>query len=634
MSDSSIEEIKSRLDIVGLVSEYLKLQKAGVNYRALCPFHSEKNPSFFVSPTRQIWHCFSCGKGGDIFKFVMEIEGLEFYEALEKLAQKAGVVLKKGNFAQKSEKKKLYEILETTTDFFEKNLENQKEVLNYLKLRGLKDETIREFRLGYSRPFSTDLMKFLKSKDYYERDIEKTGLIILGENGYYNRFRDRIMFPIFNLTGNVIGFGGRIFSKSKNELAKYINSPNTLIYDKSRVLYGLNKAQIEIRKNDFCILVEGYMDLILSYQAGIKNVVAASGTALSDHQLNLLSRYSKNLYISFDMDSAGDTATKRTIDLARKLGFNIKVIILPSGKDPADLIKENPTLWKKAIEKAKSIMEFYFESVFSKYNADNLEDKKKITEEILFQIKKIQNKVEEAYWLRELSEKINIPENFLKEELDKIDLNSLEERPSFKNNSFKFSIVENIDLSKNYLQNLAERLLILVLKNPQYLSCLDDFQKDDIVRKVFKDFKLTGFNNKTLDFIELVDKILSCQKELDFKVLKKKEKEGKISKQNKEKNSFLIEVVKNKTEKSVSKFLDKILFKDECFSFEISKEDIEKEIKFCRYEIQARLIQERLSQINISIKKAEKESDTKKLKNLLNQFNGLSQKLSEIKKAF
>ena len=286
---SQIEDVKSRVDVVDLLGSYLKLQKAGVNFKARCPFHNEKTASFFVSPARQIWHCFGCQKGGDVFKFIMEIDGCEFKEALLSLAGRAGIELKRESPEIQDAKSKEFAILEESTKFFEKNLFENNEASEYLKNRGLSVETIKEFRLGYSLDDWRTLFNHLSAQGHKAEDAEKAGLIIKSENSYYDRFRGRIIFPIFNQSGKVVAFGGRLFvDSSGGKSAKYVNSPETALYQKSKILYGLHKSKIEILRENSCVLVEGYMDFLSAYQAGTKNMVAVSGTALTLDHLKIL----------------------------------------------------------------------------------------------------------------------------------------------------------------------------------------------------------------------------------------------------------------------------------------------------------------------------------------------------------
>jgi DNA primase len=430
---STIDDIKSRLDIVELIQSYVRLNKAGVNYKALCPFHSEKTPSFIVSPARQTWHCFGCGKGGTHFDFVMAIEGLEFKEALEVLAKRAGIQLKREDPKLRSERTRLHQIVEDAARLYEsvllemKTPERISAPLAYIKKRGLSDETIKTWRIGFA-PESWDfLMNHLKQKGYRTEEIERSGLAVKSEQGsYYDRFRSRIMFPVSDASGRVVGFSGRIFgeeSKIKNQesaAAKYINTPQTLIYDKSRVLYGFDKARDEIRKQNAVVLVEGQMDVVMSHQAGIKNTVAVSGTALATHQLQVLKRLASTIISSFDRDQAGEMATKRSLDLASSFGFDRKVAILPPKfKDAADAVLENPEIWKTAIGEAKPVVQFFWESALAKYDANSATGKRDIAREVLPEVKLLTSEVEKSHWLQVMARSLGTDEAALWRELGK-----------------------------------------------------------------------------------------------------------------------------------------------------------------------------------------------------------------------
>lgn len=420
---SNVEQIKSRLGIADVVQSYIKIQKAGVNFRASCPFHSEKTPSFFVSPGRESWHCFGCNRGGDIFSFVMEIEGVDFPEALRILANRAGVELKRSDSQFSSERSKYSQILADSKNFYEEELEKNKEVLLYLKNRGLNKETIKSFDIGFvsGPPVSgwRNLYDFLKSKSYSDLDIEKAGMIIKSEKGYYDRFRNRIMFPLFNSSGSIVGFSGRIFGSETSESGgKYINTPQTILYDKSKILYGFDKAKTEIRKKDCCILVEGQMDVIMSHQAGFINTVAVSGTALTEDHLRIIKRLTDKIIIAFDMDEAGFEASGRGIDMALRNGFDIKVAVVPVGKDPADTIKENFELWKEAVEKSRHVIDFFLE-ILSKKNEDRRIFKKEVEKKILPYVAAIGSEIEKAHWVREIANKLLMKEEPIWEELRK-----------------------------------------------------------------------------------------------------------------------------------------------------------------------------------------------------------------------
>lgn len=468
--EDNVSKIKDRLDVVDVISGYLKLQKAGMNFKARCPFHNEKTPSFVVSPERQVWHCFGCSKGGDIFSFIQDIEGIEFPEALRILATKAGVELDSFNPAVKDDKARLFEVCETATKFFEKQFHSNagKLALEYLKNRGVLDTTIQEFRLGFAPNDWSALGTFLKNCGYLENEIIEAGLAIKRNDGSgsYDRFRSRITFPVFDLNGQVVGFTGRIFGIDDGESAKYINTPQTRIYDKSRILYGLNKAKMEIKQADQCVLVEGNMDAIMSYQAGVKNVVASSGTALTPNHLTLLHRYTSNLGFCFDTDQAGAMATKRGIGLALSQDFNIKVVEISDKecKDPADLIRKNIESWSKAVGQAKPVMEFYFDKAKSGFDPNSADSKKTIILALAPFLKRLASQVERAHWLTKLAFLLRVKEDAIEEDVNMVkdDLDVYDREPVLAKIETK-NVAVSTDL-------LSETLLSLVMKDPIFFK--------------------------------------------------------------------------------------------------------------------------------------------------------------------
>ena len=484
--DSQAEEIKNRLNITDVVGSYVKLTKTGINYRGICPFHSEKGPSFFVSPNRQMFKCFGCGAGGDIFEFIKKIEGVEFGDALRILADKAGVVLKRINPELRTERQRLYEICDLATSFFEKQLHGSewgRKAKEYLLKRGISEDSIKKWRLGYSPDTWQGLSDFLVSRGYNREEIVKAGLAVTSEKGNnpYDRFRGRIIFPIFDLNSQVVGFGARIFKEAdKKETAKYINTPQTLLYDKSNVLYGMNYAKVAVRKNNQCVLTEGYTDAIMAHQAGFENTVAVSGTALTSRHLTILKRYTENLLLSFDMDVAGDTATKKGINLAESQGFNIKVINSYAEKDPADIILEDPKIWENAVKEARTIMDYYFDSAFSAFGGSasggvgiSAENKKKISKIILPAIKRIQNKIEQSHWIQKLSGMLGVGENAILEELK----NVKEENnyPKTTESNRKLEILEEKEFSSVGRRKLIEdKIILLILKDPKNLDMIGE----------------------------------------------------------------------------------------------------------------------------------------------------------------
>lgn len=473
------EEIKARLNIADVVGEYIRLQKAGANYKALCPFHNEKTPSLMISPDKGIWHCFGCGEGGDVFGFVMKMEGLEFGEALRLLARKAGVELKRRDVSAQAQTQKgrLFDIMELATKFFHETLLKSKsaEIARaYLKQRAVDDLTRDEFVLGYAVESWDALGKFLRKKGFTDSEIIQSGMGVRKDQGgpadHYDRFRSRLMFPITDQHGRVVGFGGRIL-QAEEGTAKYINSPQTPIYNKSEILYALDKAKTTIRRLGYAIIVEGYMDALSSHQHGIENVVAASGTALTESQLALLKRYTDKIILAFDMDLAGDSATKRGIDLAIARGFEVKVALLLSGKDPDELLRENPAAWKETIKQAQTIMDYYFTVAFRDADLDKVEDKKKASKFLLPVIKKIPDRIEQAHYLSLLAMKLKVKEEVLQEALRGV----REREPGWRREETK---LRSAPKRQDEQILLGERIIGAIIKYPAVLGSVAEILEE------------------------------------------------------------------------------------------------------------------------------------------------------------
>lgn len=419
---SPVEQIKERLNIVEVVSSYVKLTKAGRNYKGLSPFNKEKTPSFFVSPDRGVYYCFSSHKGGDIFTFIEEMEGLDFRGALSILAERAGVELTRENKDTRDKRERLFQALEESTAYFEEALSRNSPVMAYLKKRGISEASVKEWRLGYSPKGWEHLKSHLLSKGFTIPELEGAGLVKRGEEDphtgkYYDRFRNRIMFPIADVSSRIIAFSGRAFGDG--EEPKYLNSPETELFEKGRVLYGLNRAKSAIRKNNFSVLVEGQVDVILSHQAGFKNAVAVSGTALTNDHLSKLKQVSENVVFAFDADAAGIASSRRGAALALPLGMNVKVAPLPKGADPADVISEDAGLWRNAIRSATHIIEHTL-SLLAESEKDKRALYLKAREMVLPLAAKIANKIDQSYFISYLASYLHIPEASIREELLKI----------------------------------------------------------------------------------------------------------------------------------------------------------------------------------------------------------------------
>ncbi len=431
MSDT-VQKIKDALAIVDVVQPYVKLTRAGKYFKGISPFTKEKTPSFFVSPERGLYHCFSSGKGGDMFTFIEEIEGVDFRGALKILAEKAGIPLVVERPGERDMRERLFAALAEANEFFVLNLASRTDAMDYLVTRGLTKETIREWTLGYAPKEWQSLHGYLLGKGFTENELERAGLIKKPDTGlpaqageagthrYYDRFRGRIMFPIRDVSNRVIAFSGRIFEDDPvHPQAKYLNSPEGDVFDKSKALYGIEKAREGIRTLHATILVEGQMDLLLAHQAGYHNTVATSGTAFTDKHAELIKRHTENLLIAYDGDRAGIAAAGRAAAIALGKGMNVKIAKLPPGSDPADLIKENPESFKTAVKGGLHVVDFYLAHLMdAHYDARTF--RLEVSRTVLPYVAMIQNKIDQAHFVQRVAEVLSVEVDAVKAELKKV----------------------------------------------------------------------------------------------------------------------------------------------------------------------------------------------------------------------
>ena len=427
--DEIFDEILHANDIVDVISSYVTVKRRGKSFLALCPFHPDKNPSMHISQDRQVYHCFSCKAGGNVITFVQEYEKISPMEAVEKLAQRIGINL--GKYSAKPEVSneiaKLYDINQKAARFFYDNLmnvggEEREMVYDYIKNRGLEKDTLTKFGIGYARAGWHSLENhFIEEGTYNHSDLELAGLLIKSEKDgkYHDRFRGRLIFPIFNEGGKVIGFGGRVIKKD-DDAAKYINSPETRVYYKSKTLYGLNFAKDHIRSYDSVLLVEGYMDVVSLAQAGIQNVVASSGTALTEEQVHLISRYTKNIFLIYDADLAGIKAAKRGIEIILEQGLNIKVVSLPDGEDPDSYVRtKGAHEFEKQLQFSKSIINFISDSYKNAGKLKTPEEKSDFVKEIIGYIVRMPDRIKASFYVKELVSEYKLYESDLRDELNR-----------------------------------------------------------------------------------------------------------------------------------------------------------------------------------------------------------------------
>lgn len=420
--DDKIADVRNAADIVDLISEYVVLKKVGKNFLGLCPFHAEKTPSFTVSPEKQIFHCFGCGQGGNVFNFVMQYQNLSFPEAVRFVAKKYGIEISARNMsaAQKrkfAQREKLFQINEDAVDYFRKALvdtSSGERGRKYLAKRRMTPEVIERFWLGYAPMGWNNIVRYFSSKKVPLDDVETTGLVIAKKGGYYDRFRDRIIFPILDIDQRVVGFGGRSLD---NSLPKYLNSPETPVYHKRSILYGLHANKEMCRKAGSVFIVEGYFDLLSLYCHGIKNVVATLGTALTQEHLRILKGYAREFILVFDSDNAGIKAAERSLSLFAEEKANIRIVILPEGRDPDSYVFEvGSEGFLRRVERALGIMEFLIASAIDKYGLSP-EGKIRIVDALKGPLRSLANGVSRSVYVRDLSERLNIDESVILREI-------------------------------------------------------------------------------------------------------------------------------------------------------------------------------------------------------------------------
>ena len=424
-SEQLLEEVQSKSDIVEVVGSYIPLRRAGRNYKANCPFHKEKTPSFMVSPSKQIYHCFGCGAGGNVFGFVMKMENIDFPEAVRILAKRAGVPLPsftRGQFETSSYAVQIYRANELAAEFYRSMLsktEAGKRAGAYLKSRGVNDKTAEKTGLGFAPDGWSELINYAKTKGVGTDLLERAGLVLPGEKGgHYDRFRNKIIFPIFDIKGKVVAFGARVLD---NSLPKYINSPETEVYVKSRHLYGFNFSVQAVREKDLCVIVEGYLDFLIPYQEGLPNVSASLGTSLTDSQARLIKRYTKNVVMLYDGDAAGESASLRGLDIFLQEGMSVRVAVLPKGFDPDSFVRsKGAAALESLVNSASDLFEYKLGVLESRHDSRSSTGKAKICSEMLPTIAKVTDAVLKFEYIKQLSEKLRIREEALLSEIKKV----------------------------------------------------------------------------------------------------------------------------------------------------------------------------------------------------------------------
>lgn len=472
----AVAEVKAKLNIEDVIGEYVQLKRAGRNFKGLSPFTNEKTASFVVSPEKQIWHDFSSGKGGDMFSFIMEVEGLDFKATLDMMARRAGVDLEQfrgqTNSGNTERKNRALEVLELAVRFYQKQLTANKQALDYLlKTRGFTRQTLVDWQLGYAPHTAHALTDFLTKRGFTTDEMKRAGLVTQRYSGASDMFRGRIMIPLCDSRGTVVGFTARLLADDPNS-PKYINTPQTVVYDKSRQVYGLHLAKESIRKTGFVVVTEGNLDVISSHQAGVKNVVASAGTAMTEQHLRELKRFTGDIRLSFDADRAGIAATERVIPLSQKVELDLRIISLPDGLDPDDLIKKDPKQWQLAIDAAKEAPDWLIDRYQAELDLKTASGKKAFTNALLLTVRRLRDPVEQEHYLKQIAKLTESSYEAVRSKMDSGPSDTNEPRRKTPKNTPS-------DTSRSELeyQRLQDHFLSMVLMQPKLRKLLDDCQE-------------------------------------------------------------------------------------------------------------------------------------------------------------
>lgn len=496
MAIDQIEEIKKKTDIVEIVSAHVDLKKSGSNFKGLCPFHSEKTSSFMVSPELQIFKCFGCGAGGDVYKFLMEFEKIEFPEALKILAEKAGVRLEAlKNFPRHQEKEEIYRVNNLLAELYHYLLISHKlgiKALDYLHRRGIEGESIKIFKLGFAPDSPDTAFRFLTLKRGYKPEIlEKAGVVVKREGRYFDRFRGRIIFPLRDQFGNALGFSGRVL-EPKGDAAKYINGPDTLAYKKGRVLYGLETTKQEIKRTGEAVVVEGEFDVISSWQAGIKNVVGIKGSSLTEDQVRLLSRFCPAISLALDSDFAGSEAARKAAGIAQNLGLEVRVIKTGEFKDPDEMVQKKPEEWRKAVGEAIGVYDFLLGLIFDRFDPGTSEGKSKISKSIAPILAGIEDEIVRAHYIKQAAIRLGVPEEAVLGQVSK----EASPQPQFGD---KGKQIKQED-KKTRREVLEEYLLALVFQNrPEVVLEIGSVVSSSLGKRLIGEFERFSKENENFD---------------------------------------------------------------------------------------------------------------------------------------